>query len=412
MGAKSFLARARIAQGVAESHLGEGEKALADFDEARALCESASDRLCAAEALLAAGLWLVQTGDSDQAGARLDQATAIAKEASAYGALLDGLDAFASTLARRGELRAAREHYGTLAGRAEELGLRRRQAMALLSAGAVDAERGEPAATAEVESLRKLAGGLGDPELSAAVEVAHGGLELRQGELAAARADVQKGLPALRAIGAKRLLAPALGSWGALLTESDPAHAAEAFDEQANVAEQLGDSGQFTSSRAARAVVAAEDGRAAEAIGQLREASRRLAELHWLDAQARVLSWLAALLAREGYVKDASDAVRDAAALKTENAWTALALDITSARLRLDLPEGADPAAEVAPLRQRAVKQHYPQLDLEAQLAAAEIDLASGNKPRGRARLVALAKDASAKGFTRISRRASALARK
>jgi serine/threonine protein kinase/TolB-like protein len=412
LGGGSFLARARVAQGVAETRMGQGEKALADFDEARALCEAASDRLCAADALLASGLWLVQTGDTDQAEARLEQATTIAKEASAYGALLGALEAFAQALAQRGELRLAREGFGALASKAEELGLRQRQGAALLEAAVVDAERGEPSVAGEMDDLRKLADALGDPALTAEAQVARGDLERRRGELTAARTDIEKGVVALKAIGGRGPLASALGRLGAVLSESDPAHAPEVFAEQATIAEQLGDEGQLASNRAARAVLAADDGRAAEAIGQLRDGSRRLAEIHWPDEQARVLTALAGLLAREGYVKDASDAVRDAAALKTEDAWTGLALDITSARLRLDLPEGADPAAEVAPLRQRAVKLHYPQLDFEAQLASAEIDLAAGNKARARARLAVLAKDATAKGLTRIARRASALARR
>jgi len=56
-----------------------------------------------------------------------------------------------------------------------------------------------------------------------------------------------------------------------------------------------------------------------------------------------------------------------------------------------------------------ATKQNLTSIQLEARLGMGELEMKSGDRTNGRARLAALQKDATAKGFLLIARKAASV---
>jgi eukaryotic-like serine/threonine-protein kinase len=131
-------------------------------------------------------------------------------------------------------------------------------------------------------------------------------------------------------------------------------------------------------------------------------------EVTWVnDAHAL----LAQALLVQGQIPEAKKEIEQALSHVAEiQWWHRMRILVIAARVRDASGETADIAEATKDLRailDEARKKNAPQIQFEARLALGEIELASGNPEAGRAGLMTLAKDARAKGFLLIARKAS-----
>ena len=131
------------------------------------------------------------------------------------------------------------------------------------------------------------------------------------------------------------------------------------------------------------------------------------------DMEATALEVLARSLLAQGKVADAQKAVNEALALtdKTQLFYLLQRLGITAARVRAASGRRADVNEALKGLEavlSEAERARFVASEFEARLAMGEIRMKSGSPEVGRARLDALEKDATAKGFGLIARQAAA----
>jgi hypothetical protein len=107
---------------------------------------------------------------------------------------------------------------------------------------------------------------------------------------------------------------------------------------------------------------------------------------------------------------EANERLRGLAAA-SQDRGVRIAAAIVAARVLAASGESRATSAALEALRAtlaEAVRVGYVDYELEARLAAGEIEMASGRAAAGRARLAALAKDATARSFGLVARRAAA----
>src|SRR5206468_6845935 len=121
-----------------------------------------------------------------------------------------------------------------------------------------------------------------------------------------------------------------------------------------------------------------------------------------------VLAWS---LVAQGKLAEALKVVDTAKKLlaKSDNREKRLPAFIIAARVRAASGETVQTAKSLEPILAEATKFHLVAIQFEARLALAEIEMKSGKTAAGRARLVALEKDATANGFLLVARKAHAL---
>jgi hypothetical protein len=94
----------------------------------------------------------------------------------------------------------------------------------------------------------------------------------------------------------------------------------------------------------------------------------------------------------------------------SERRYLSLSVALSEARVRAALRKTSEAQRQLAQVLDSATKAGYPDLQLDARLAAAEISLRPGGTSPALRELTALQHDASARGFGLIARKASTLA--
>lgn len=118
-------------------------------------------------------------------------------------------------------------------------------------------------------------------------------------------------------------------------------------------------------------------------------------------------------LLAQGKIPGAEKAISRANELlgKTENRGDQIELAITTAQVRAASGHTAEATRILDNALVAATKVGLVRLQFEARLVRGEIELKGGSKDAGRARLGALEKEANAKGFSLIARKAATLSR-
>ena len=117
---------------------------------------------------------------------------------------------------------------------------------------------------------------------------------------------------------------------------------------------------------------------------------------------------VARALAAQGKLDEAQQLSRRATELvgRDENVINRLAVAISAARVRLATGQAADASRSLESALAETTRRGLTGLQLEARLALAESKLAAGNTPDAHTRLAQLERDAAAKGFNLIARKA------
>lgn len=165
------------------------------------------------------------------------------------------------------------------------------------------------------------------------------------------------------------------------------------------------------------AQLALDEGHPAEAETAARQSADQSRKAKVDDSEARAQAVLAEALFAQGKTQAAVKeiAVANTLAAQSQNLSLRLSVAITAASVQAasrDLPNQTRAIASLRQCLAEAAENHYASLQLEAALTLGEIEIESGQASAGRARLEALEKDATARGFGLMARKAATAKRK
>jgi hypothetical protein len=157
------------------------------------------------------------------------------------------------------------------------------------------------------------------------------------------------------------------------------------------------------------AVMAIEEGNSASAEATSRDTRAEFQRLHQPEDEIAADAVLARALLAMGRPSDAQKEIDAGKTLltKSQDLETHFQLGIVASRVEAALGKNASAANDLESVLAGASKHKYLGYQLEARLALGEIETGSGKIAAGNARLTALQKDAAAKGFLLIARKAA-----
>jgi eukaryotic-like serine/threonine-protein kinase len=450
-GARLLAGTARLNQGIALRNLGDPKGALAIYDQARRLFSEAKDPAGLASTINGMGNCKYDLGDlpgarqsyeevlriyrdvgnrrgeagalgnianviGDQGdlagGVRMaEQSLAIFQQIGDRAGEAEQLNNIGAALVMIGDIRGSRALFAQVVPIHEELGDEGALAIALTNIGELEMVDSNTAA-AEKSFSRALQIFRDSGQKSKAVYplVGLAGVEFETGDLASAKAMLAEGLQISREVDDKHEAAFALSGQGTVaLAEDRIADARRAFDEARQIRTTIGEAGAAEQSRIdlARVALAEEDFAAAQALAGA--AATELEKQKIPDDQAVALAVLARALAAGGKRGDAERALAKARTLagKSQNDGTRREVLLASATVRAAQGDAAGAAKNLGEAAARAREKGLIAWPLEARLVQGRILAASGATEPARAVLAEVEKEAAARGFRRIAKKAA-----
>jgi len=229
--------------------------------------------------------------------------------------------------------------------------------------------------------------------------------------LSGAKRMYEQSLAISREIDNKGLAAQALHNLGTVLSaQGNLAEARKSHEEALAIRNQIGEKTQAAESRLRLAALSLEEEHPAEAEVLAHEAAEEFGKnkLNGDEANAH------AVLARSFLAQGKFAAAEGSVALATTLAATAqerdifLSVAICAARVRAASGKRTEAVNNLEAIIPEAAKLGFVEDEFEARLAIGEIEIESGRAAAGRARLAALERDAAARGFLLIARKAAA----
>ena len=411
VGARILAARARLSQGTALWKQGKIDEALTAWQEAEDRFSAAGYRNEVAKVLNNKGVLLEDRGKAGAAKNEYERAVAVWREAGNKAGMAVGLSNVANVLQSLGDLEGAQK------ARLEALALSREVddkegGAAILNdiAGQLQEQGNLAAARARYEEGIELERQTGD-KFSLGSELAHlSDVLLLQGNLAGATKLAEESLAISRETQNKRGTARSLHSLARAVAQGgDIAGARKMYEEALVTRNELGYKGMAAETRLQLAAMAIEEGNLASAESTSRDTRAEFQRLHQLEDEIAADAVLARALVAMGRPSDAQreiDAGQDLLK-KSQDLETHFELGIVAGWVEAALGRNTSAENELNLVLAGATRHKYLRYQLEARLALGEIETGSGKIAAGHARLTALQKDAAAKGFLLIARKAA-----
>ncbi|HEX8253802.1 MAG TPA: protein kinase [Thermoanaerobaculia bacterium] len=403
---RDVTAEALIMRGLALSTTARTSEALAAFDEAEDLFGVSGNRAGAAKSLRKRSFIFWRRGDLDEARRLNERALKTYREigqqlgaASAIG----GIGVIDNTQGDHSGARArfteALEIYG-------RIGDRQNVSWALASIAGTYVMQNELA-----EGLRRyeeslaVARQIGDVAQIGNVLANLGITYQMNGDLAQAEARLTDALAIFRKKSDKSTAAECESHLGAIAFLKGDLKAARAYNERAmKVRRELGERGAVADNQQALAFIALEENDPTTALAQATTAASEYESEGRTAARARTLTIVAHANAQLGRKAEARAALETARQLLSEVQDPEVELTIELEQARQDGNVGA-----LQKIAARTEKEKLVITNFDARLALAEAELRAGRRDRAVAVAASLAKDASARGYALIARRAVAV---
>jgi tetratricopeptide (TPR) repeat protein/TolB-like protein/tRNA A-37 threonylcarbamoyl transferase component Bud32 len=411
-GARLLAAEARLSRGDAAASLGDPKRAVVLFEEARQTSAAAGDRGGVARALQRIGTNAYRQGDLKEARAFIEQALAICRESGNEGGEASALNDLANIAGDAGDNEDSKRIHERVLELQRRLGNQRGVAGSLGNIASILQYQGDMAGSLRKheESLAILRE-LGEKS-AIAVEVNNTGRVLAtQGDLHGAQKMFEEALSLKKEIGNRSSMSFTLRDLGELAaTQGDFAAAHRFLQESLSIREELAQAVRAAETRVSLAGLANEEGKPREAEALARNCAEVLAKEGLRDEQATALAALAEALAAQGKLAEAQKEISAARAVsaKSDTLYVRFAVRLAAGRVDLKAGHFPDAGRELRAALEEARRGGMYGEALEARLALAQTDLRSGKASAGRARLEELEKDAQAKGFLLIARKAAA----
>jgi tetratricopeptide (TPR) repeat protein/TolB-like protein len=390
------------------------------YQEAQAACGNARKIFAAtgyheqeARSLLDMGSALFEQGDLAGAQNADEQALAVFTQVGHESGIASTLSELANVLSARGDHLEASKRYEQALATYRELDDQQNIGVELHNiAGELSAEGNLEEASTKFRQALILNRQLGQEDVEA-MDLANLGATLSlQGDLDESARTLERSLEICRRIDFKQACGVALISQGYLLSwEGKLDQARDKCREALAIQNEMGAQIDAADTQVSMAELLIEGGhpRDAEAVViEAREVIRKLVGNEiWADAV------LARALLAQGKFADAAKeldaAMHPEAKIQTEEVRLKVAL--VAASVRAVSGKSVDHAAAARSLKAtlaEATKLGFVPYQYEARLTLGEMEMESGQITAGRAHLTALEKDARAKGFLRIARKAAA----
>ena len=418
IGARLLMARAWLADCWTEHHLGELKLAVAACQHASDIYGQAGDRNSMAWALNDIATVATDQGDYIAARKTFEEVLAIFRQIGSQTYTAGALGNLANILQYQGSLAASRKmHEESLAlyravGSASDAAIEMNNiASILLPEGDTDGAR--KMSEQGLASARVI----GDKSTMSLALLTLGSVLYAQGDLSGAKASYDQGLALAREVGDKHNTSFLLASLGQILTtQADLPAAQKKHEEELAIRTELGEKVSMADSHLELANLSLESGQPAAAEKLVQQAAAELGDQKAVDEETSCQVLLARALLAQGKLPEAQKAIDRARLISkgTENRETHFSVTTTAARVQAASTQGSNQAQAIGMLKavvDEAAKARMLPDEFEARLALGEIEIKSGKRDVGRARLATLEKDATAKGFLLIAHKASVAAR-
>jgi tetratricopeptide (TPR) repeat protein/TolB-like protein/tRNA A-37 threonylcarbamoyl transferase component Bud32 len=447
-----FVARAQMEEGRAFEDLGEPGKAVALFREAKETYARAGDRGQVAQALLNLANELEMGGDYANAQHACEESLAIRREIGNQRGVAQTLNEMAIILRHEGKLPHAREILEEARHIQHERGNRRGESQAIGNIGNILDDQGDIVSakrayedslaisqeignklgqaisvenvaneltalgqTAEAqkkyEESRNMSIELGEKSLTTDVDLSYGDLLLQTGDIPAAHQKYDEALPLAVQLGEQSYIAAAHAASGDLLAAGgDLSGAEKEYENTIAIFTKVGSKASVADARLSLARLRIEQGDTAGAFDLATQALREFETEKSTRKQTGAHLVLARALLAQGRVIAAQNEIQSTKESLRENQDRRLELvfQITGAMVAAKNPLNATAAAKtLARSVIEAKKFGFVDYQFDARLALGEIEMQSGT-PGASAHLKQLQRDASAKGFVLIARKAAA----
>jgi tetratricopeptide (TPR) repeat protein len=390
--------------------------------EAQAACESAKasyaqvgDRHGVGEALLHTGYALYDQGDVAGAQGAYEQALTEFSQVDDKLDMASALNEIANTSSMRADHTGAVKRYEQAAAISREIGSKDGQATALGNL-ATDLEI-EGNLTEAIGNYRQTLALLREIGREDSQAIYLGDLATAlylRGRLAESEKALNQSLAICRRIDSKGTCGWALSDLGDLLKwEGKPDQAKSRYQEALDIRNKLGDALLAAETSMAVAELSIEEGHAREAEAAVREAREVFRKQAVMDDEIQADAVLAEAVLAEGNILEARKEI-DAAmklAANAQNREMHLKMGLVDASIRAASGKADDQATAFKSLGAtlaEATRYGFVPYQLETRLALGEIEMKSGHVTDARAHLIALEKEARAKGFGLVAGKAAA----
>jgi eukaryotic-like serine/threonine-protein kinase len=229
-----------------------------------------------------------------------------------------------------------------------------------------------------------------------------------QGDLRSAKEDLEKSIAKARQLQLKSRLAMALAGLGdVLLAEDDLRGAEQSYQQSLAMRGELGEKGGMANSHVSLAVLALENGQAAQAESLARDPAKEFETENDADQRTAAEDVLTQSLIAQGDYDHAAKEIDLARKLGARDLPTTLSLTITRAKLLTKTGKSAEAERDLQQVESRAAERGLLGLEWQARLALADAQTVSGNLASARANLQFIKRQATTRGFHLLARKAA-----
>jgi tetratricopeptide (TPR) repeat protein/class 3 adenylate cyclase len=355
---------------------------------------------------------LHQKGDLPAAQQMEENSLGVYRRIGDKSSTANALSNLGMMLREQGDLPSSRARYQEALGLYREIGETAGVASATNSLGnLLYARCNFPEAKTMYERSLAAYTGIGDKTGMLEAQDNLGNVLYDLGDLPGAQKLYERSLALARETEEKSAVAEVLVSIGNLHeAQGDLAGARKTYEEALAMRKEIDEKGGIADSRLSLASLWIEEGQPAAAEPPARDAAQEFHQEQSATAEEAALAVLARSLLLQGKTHATAETIGRAEKLAATSEECAARTTLAILAARSDAASGATAAAEksLESILAEAVRLGDVPTQLETRLARGEVEMKSGKVDVGRAGLSALEKDATAKGFLLIARKAAA----
>jgi eukaryotic-like serine/threonine-protein kinase len=420
-GARMLTARALLIRGSVLSNLGDSANGVAALKEAQAVYSAVGDKRGVARVLTNLGIVARHQSNLVEAQKFLEESLKISRETGSRLGMQQGLTNLGNVYWDRGDMARTLDAHQEALNISREIGDKDREANSLSNIAGLLSLQGKLAESRQMadEALR-LFRESGDQQGAGMMLANIAGLLALQGDLAAAKKRAEDALSTDRQVGDKDQEGYALNQLASILvSQGDVTAGGSKHQEAATLRHAIGEKVTEGESQLFLAQLQLDAGDAKGAESEARRLAGIFHEGSSPDDEALSYSLLSLALSAQGGSREVEQALAKASELvsKTMDLATRLQIEIDSAYVtglvRSEVHSPKNPNQRTSASRaletatEKANRFGYVELEFQARLRQAQLELQSGNVHAGEVRLAQLQHDAQAKGFLLIAHKTS-----
>jgi len=399
--------------------LGDNEQALQRYAEAKEIFAAAGDRASAAGILRDIADTTAEQGDNAEALKFYSVSLTEVRKIGFQGGVAADLNNMGVVLENQRDFVAAQKLYEQAMAAYRDVGDVRHATIALGNVGEVLFYRGDLAgAETRYRQVLDFSRQIGDTDLEAYHRSNIAILLAARGDLPGAKTTFEQALSLWRDSNPHESSAALLGLGQVELAQGDLITARKTLEEALARRQKLGEKGSIAESRLALAELSLEEGRASDAETAANDVALEFQREKVPEMEATAYALLARAQVEEGKYDAAQHAVERATLLSTKGQEPLVRLSVAIVRARgRSASEGnsatrrklsSEALHKLSSVVAEARKFGFLGVELQARLAMGEVEMKSGLAGAGSKRLADLERNAQAKGYGLIARKAAA----